>query len=66
MKTLADGTEVSARTYYYLLDFNDRNNWEFMYNKFDKKRLMDLTISEYIELFEYATEFDKQDLKSTK
>jgi hypothetical protein len=62
MKKLADGTQVSARTYYYLLDFNDRYNWEFMYNTFNKKRLCDLTIEEYRVLFEHATEVDKSSL----
>lgn len=55
MKTLADGTEVSARSYYYLLDFNDITRWEYMIKHFDKNRLMDLTIDEYRELFTYAT-----------
>jgi hypothetical protein len=62
MKELADGVQVSARTYYYLLDFNDRYNWEFMYNTFNKKRLCDLTITEYRVLFEHATEVDKASL----
>ena len=44
MKTLADGTTVAARTWYYLLDWNDRDNFRFMHEMFDKKRLMDLTI----------------------
>jgi hypothetical protein len=59
MKKLADGTQVSARTYYYLLDFNDSYNWEFMYNTFNKKRLCDLTIIEYRQLFDHATDVDK-------
>jgi hypothetical protein len=59
MKKLSDGTEVSARTYYYLLDFNERYNWEFMYNTFNKKKLCELTIVEYRQLFEHATEVDK-------
>jgi hypothetical protein len=62
MKTLADGAEVSARTYYYLLDFNDRYNWEYMYQTFDKRRLCDLTIEEYRKLFEHATDVDKVSL----
>jgi len=59
MKTLADGTEVSARTYYYLLDFNDRFQWEAMIQFFNKKRLCDLTIDEYRKLFDHATDVDK-------
>ena len=59
MKKLADGTEVSARTYYYLLDFNDRYQWEAMIQMFNKNKLRDLNIEEYRKLFEYATDVDK-------
>jgi len=59
MKKLADGIEVAARTYYYLLDFNERYNWEFMQQTFNKMRLCDLTIVEYRKLFEHATDVDK-------
>lgn len=62
MKTLADGTEVTARTYYYLLDFNDRYEWEFIIKEFNKRRLCDLTILEYTRLFDHATEVDKLSL----
>ena len=58
MKTLADGTTVAARTWYYLLDWNDRDNFRFMHEMFDKKRLMDLTIDEYIILWKEATAND--------
>jgi len=59
MKTLVDGTKVCARTYYYLLDFNDRYNWEAITLLFNKNRLCDLNISEYRKLFEHATDVDK-------
>lgn len=60
MKTLADGTQVSARTYYYLLDFNDRYRWKFIIENFNKQKLHELTIEEYIKLFDHATEVDKK------
>lgn len=56
MKTLSDGIEVSARSYYYLLDWNEVNQWEYMYSMWDKRRLCDLTIMEYRQLFCYATQ----------
>jgi hypothetical protein len=59
MKTLADGTQVSARTYYYLLDFNDRFEKEAMILMFNKHRLCDLDIIEYRKLFAHATDLDK-------
>jgi hypothetical protein len=64
MKTLADGTTVAARTWYYLLDWNDRDNFRFMHEMFDKKRLMDLTIDEYIILWKEATANDLKYLES--
>ena len=63
MKTLADGTTVVARTYYYLLDWNDRDGWKFMQATFEKMRLMDLTIDEYIKLWIEATTKDLDSLK---
>ena len=58
MKILSDGIEVPSRGYYYLLDWNEANQWEYMYNAFNKKRLCDLTIMEYRQLFCYATQMD--------
>lgn len=58
MKTLIDGYEVSERSYYYLLDWNEVNNWIFIKETFGKTKLKDLTIDEYEKLFEYATNFD--------
>ena len=63
MKTLADGTTVISRTFYYLLDWNDRDSWEFIYKNFGKKRLLDLTLEEYKILWKYATEHDTKHLK---
>jgi len=64
MKTLSDGTVVSARTFYYLLDFNDRDNWEFITKSFNKTKLHDLTIIEYSQLFDHVTSLDKKTLKN--
>jgi len=58
MKTLADGVEVSARSYYYLLDWNEVNEWNYMFITFNKRRLCDLTIIEYRQLFCYATQLE--------
>lgn len=55
MKTLADGFEVSARSYYYLLDWNEVNEWKFMVETFNKTKLKELTLSEYKILFSHAT-----------
>ena len=54
MKTLIDGTNVSSRSYYYLLDFNDYDNWEQISSRFGVMKLHELSMSEYKELFYYA------------
>jgi hypothetical protein len=67
MKTLADDTQVSARTYYYLLDFNERTEWQVTKRLFGAKRkLCSLNIYEYRRLFIHATDFDKDELDNIK
>jgi len=58
MKELADGTQVVARMYYYLLDFNDLTNWSFMRLELKKNALRELNKSEFMRLFKHATNFD--------
>jgi len=60
MKIL-NNVEVSARTYYYLLDFNDRNEWVEL-SKYNVIRLSELNLEQYIELFKTATEKDIEKL----
>lgn len=55
MKTLADGNEVTARSYYFLLDWNERNSWIFIAESFGKERLCNLTLPEYKKLWMAAT-----------
>ena len=55
MKELSDGTRVNAMTYYFLLDWNDKNNKKFISEQFKKQRLVDLTIDEYMILWLNAT-----------
>ena len=62
MKILIDDTEVPARGYYYLLDWNERDEWKTILNKFNTGRLCELEIYQYKELFKIATESDYNDL----
>lgn len=55
MKTLNDGTEVTDRSYHYLLDWNEQNEWKFIIENFDKDRLRELNKVEYQILFNMAT-----------
>ncbi len=58
MKSLIDGTTVSSRIYYYLLDFNEATNWKFINENFNKQQLNKLTIQEFKQLFEHAMRSD--------
>lgn len=62
MKALSDDKEVESRGYYYLLDWNERDNWKYISTQFNKNRLCDLTIKEYYQLFCYATQIDSVEL----
>jgi hypothetical protein len=55
MKTLADGFKVSSKSYYFLLDWNDQNNKQFISKKFNKQKLSELNKKEYILLWLVAT-----------
>jgi hypothetical protein len=55
MKKLADNKEVSAKSYYYLLDWNELDERKFINQKFNKNRLCDLTLDEYLILWLNAT-----------
>ena len=58
MKELADGTQVVARMYYYLLDFNDITRWEYIRNVLQKNALRELNKAEFMQLFQHATNVD--------
>jgi hypothetical protein len=64
MKELSDGTQVTSRSYYFLLDFNDRDSWKTIMKEFNVQRLYDLNKSQYIKLFEIATKAELQILKT--
>ena len=63
MKRIKNGIQVSARSYYYLLDWNDRDGWKFMMDKFDKTKLSELNLDQYMILFTHATDVEKQWLR---
>lgn len=54
MKTLADGTQVSARSFYFLLDYNDRKDRKPTQNLYGVARLRDLVKHQYVYLFKQA------------
>lgn len=50
---LKDGNTVSSRSYYYLLDFNDRDDFKEL-SKFGVTRLLGLDLQQYKALFAIA------------
>lgn len=64
MKELSDGTQVTSRSYYFLLDFNDRDGWKTLVDNFNVRKLHDLNKEQYIKLFEMAVEAELKLLKT--
>ncbi len=60
MKKLADGSEVTSKSYYFLLDWNDQNKFEYMYNNLNQSGLKNLNIRQYRDLWEHATNDELQ------
>ena len=58
---IANNTEVSSRSYYYLLDFNDRDDWKEL-SKFNVQKLSELNLEQYLELFKIATQKEIENL----
>ena len=58
MKELSDGTQVVARMYYYLLDFNEMTNWRYIREALHKNALNELNKAEFLQLFQHATSVD--------
>ena len=65
MKYTSDGVSVYSRLYYYLLDYNEYDNWQTINSKFGKTKLNELTYAEFQILFEIATKKDLE-LLNTK
>ena len=48
------------RIYYYLLDFNDSDNWVTIRKEFNKDKLNQLTKDEAVKLFKIASKLDQK------
>lgn len=58
MKTLKE--QVLDRAYYYLLDFNNQDDWETIHLEFGTNQLNALSVDEFWKLFKIATTKDKK------
>ena len=55
--------KVPQRCWYYLLDFNDNDNFETINKKYNKKGLHELSIEQFWELFYIASNKDLEILQ---
>lgn len=62
MKTLDDGHQVTDRSYYFLLDWNDKNNFSYLHGCIKKEKLHLCNKAEYKKLFKYATKKELEKL----
>jgi len=62
MKQLRDGTNVRARGYYFLLDWNDQDGKVYINKTFNKNSQFELDIFEYKKLFDHATKEDSEEM----
>jgi hypothetical protein len=56
MKQTSDGREVPSRIYYFLLEFNERDERTILNEVFKVDRLKDLDYDSFWELFKLASE----------
>mgnify|MGYP001569784844 CR=1 FL=1 len=63
MKPTIDDKEVPARVYYYLLDWNERNNWKAI-QEFGLVRLCDCTKEQIVSLFDTASKSDFKEMNN--
>jgi hypothetical protein len=57
-KQTIDKIDVPDRCWYYLLDFNDRDNWKLIQEISGQLKLHGLTHEQFWKLFEAATQKD--------
>lgn len=62
MRVLYDDTSVNSRSYYFLMDWNNNDNSNFIYKKFGKTDFYSLTIEEYMLLWLHATTTEYNDM----
>ena len=58
MKKTVDGVAQLPRIWYYLLDYNDQNNWETIEFLYKTNKLSELTDAQFKNLFYVASQQD--------
>ncbi len=62
-KPTIDDKEVPDRVYYYLLEWNERDEWETIWSRYGLRRLCDCTKEQVMSLFQTASESDYTEMK---
>lgn len=63
MKKSSDNYNIPPRVWYYLLDWNEQNQWEAIWSWHGTRKLSDLTFHEVVGLYEHAVRTDIQTMK---
>lgn len=64
MKTLADNAQVSAFSYYFLLEWNEKDKKKTIQDEFGTNQLCALNIEQYASLFDIASQSELNNLKN--
>lgn len=62
MKKTIDNKEILDRIWYYLLDFNDSDNWETIKRLTNQTKLSMITHDELLKLYKEAIKNDEMNL----
>lgn len=65
MKKTVDGESVSARSWYFLLDWNENDNWQTIDHQFKTTKLSELRKEQFIALFRIAVNQELAIMKNT-
>ena len=61
MKQLTDGTQIPARIWYYILDWNDHDSFKTL-QSFGTSRMCELSRVQFHQLFRIAFKYDLESL----
>jgi hypothetical protein len=65
-KNTKDNKQVPDRIWYYLLDWNERDEWETIWSRFGVNKLHECTKEQIISLFDTASRSDYSLMQDTK
>jgi len=63
---LIDGTEISNRVFEYLNNWNEENDFVASLKLFNESNILELSIVQFINFYDYATGLDKLNMHNEK